>query len=151
GYDRTGTLIVALHRDHLGLLQHLRAFLEDRMLSAGWLSAREVREREPALSPQVTGGLLLEDDHQVDPRRLLVGLARAVRARGGTVVGGARVHGIERVGDGAMVRHDQNGRIEDLVVDEVVVTAGAWSGRVGGVEPSPPVRPVRGEILRLRG
>src|SRR4051812_27711010 len=34
GYERTGTLIVALHRDHLAEIEHLRAFQHDRGLDA---------------------------------------------------------------------------------------------------------------------
>ena len=40
GYDATGTLLVALHRDHLALLEHLYAFQVERGLPAERLSGR---------------------------------------------------------------------------------------------------------------
>jgi glycine oxidase len=41
---------------------------------------------------------------------------------------------------------------ERVLADRVVLAAGAWSGEVGGLSPEEhvPVRPVKGQILRLR-
>ncbi|MGH9075370.1 MAG: FAD-dependent oxidoreductase, partial [Acidimicrobiales bacterium] len=42
---------------------------------------------------------------------------------------------------------------EEVGAGTVLLAAGCWSARVGGLPPEvlPPVRPVKGEILRLRG
>jgi glycine oxidase len=40
-----------------------------------------------------------------------------------------------------------------LTTDQVLLAAGCWSGQVGGLPPDalPPVRPVKGQILRIQG
>ena len=67
-------------------------------------------------------------DGAVDPRRLVAALADAVEAAGGEIRR-------ERVTDPAT-----------LPARNVVIAAGAWSGKLGAL----PVRPVKGQIMRLR-
>src|SRR5690606_16639758 len=90
------------------------------------------------------------DDHAVDPRHLAAALARAVVHAGGEIRLGAAV---------AAVRHD-GGRVtgvtladgERIAGGQVVIAAGAWTEAIGGLPPDAlvPVRPVKGQILRLR-
>ena len=91
--------------------------------------ASQLREREPLLSPGIRGGALLPADHQVDPRRVLAALLTAVDKAGVRVV--CR-------------------EITDLsTVDTPIrVLAAGWrSAHLAGL----PVRPVKGQLLRLRG
>ncbi len=149
GFDRSGTLFVAAHRDHVPAIKQLDAFHRDRGLNADRLSGPEARELEPALAPAVSAGLLLHDDWQVDPRLLLHALTAAVRQRGGTVLEQAPVRRIERRNGEYLVTH---GDAATLEASAVVLAAGAWSaGIVHGEAPHLPMRPVRGEVLRLRG
>jgi glycine oxidase len=102
---------------------------------AEWpLSAEECRRLEPGLSAEVTGGALSEQEASVDPRRLVAALAARVEVREGVEV--------------AAVARDSVGLAngETIAAGRVVVTAGAWSG-IAGV----PVRPVKGQVVRLRG
>ena len=89
------------------------------------LTPTALREREPALSPRIRAGVHAPDDHQVDPRRVVA----ALRATGVPVVR-------ERVTDLAAVD-----------ADRVVVAAGQGTAALTGL----PVRPVKGQLLRLRG
>jgi glycine oxidase len=87
------------------------------------------RAIEPMLSPRVLGGIAIPADLAVDNRALLSALR----------------HACLRVG----VMMDRR-TVTDLAVltaDQLVLAAGAWSA---ALLPGAPVRPVKGEILRLR-
>lgn len=151
GYEATGTLIVALHRDHLAEIEHLRAFQHDRGLDAEALTRSQVRALEPSLAPSVVGGIRVPGDRQVDPRRLMAALRAALTRLGGDVREGAVVTAVDAAAGGARVRSRHLG--VDVVTEaaQVVVAAGAWSGTIGLAGAELPMRPVRGQVLRLRG
>lgn len=155
GYETTGTLIVALHRDHLAAIEHLRGFQRDRGLEADALTRAELRDLEPALSPAVVGGIYARSDRQVDPRRLLHALAAGVRALGGEVREHLAVHSARpsSAGTGAdfVVHGVSGGEPHAVRARRVVLAAGAWSGEVDIGAPALPLRPVKGQVLRLRG
>ena len=144
GYRATGTLAVAFDVDDKAALDHLHDYQASLGLRSQALTARECRELEPYLSTAVRGGLLVDGDHQVDPRRLVAALlvactrvsvdVRRVPARD------LRVDGDRVVG------------VDDISAGSVVLAAGCWSGELSGLpdHARPPVRPVKGQILRLR-
>jgi glycine oxidase len=149
GYRRCGTLSVALDADDRAQLRELHAFQGSLGLDAAWLTGRECRRLEPMLAPGIRGGLRIDGDHQVDPRLLAAALLRACREAGvrleptavrRVTVEGGRVTGVEL----------EDGR--RLGAGQVVLAAGSRSGRVEGLprEVLPPVRPVKGQVLRLR-
>jgi len=157
GYDATGTLLVALHRDHIALIEHLHAFQVERGLAAERLTGREAREEEPYLAPGIAGALRMPDA-QVDPRRLLRALPVALDRAGGTLLTGTHVASVSPGSEGGeyevAIEHD--GARSTLRAAQVVIAAGAWSRQVASpIEGLPvlplPMRPVKGQILRLRG
>ena len=79
--------------------------------------------------------------------RLIEALAASARQRGAHLFPGVEVRSVERRGN----RIDRV-RVDDAVVSPgaVVLAAGAWSGRIPGITPAPPVMPVRGHMLALR-
>jgi len=152
GFDRSGTLWVAVHRDHLAWLEHLRASQVDRGLNIVRLTAAEVRGLEPRLAPNASGGLLARDDWQVDPRRLLHALRQALARHDGTLIEYASVGMIERSDSGWTVGIQRDGEVERLEADQVVLAPGAFgAGLVALLLPDAGLRPVKGQVLRLRG
>lgn len=148
GYRTDGTLAVALDDDDLRSLEELRGFQESLHLPVTRLSSRECRTREPSLSPRVRGGVLAANDHQVDSRLAVQALLATVERSGVTVVrepvsalsvAGRAVTGVDTPGG-------------PHACGTVVVAAGSWSADIAGIPPAvvPPVRPVKGQILRLR-
>ncbi len=91
--------------------------------------------------------LWLPEEAQVDTQRLAVALADAVRAAGGQVRAGKGVKGL--TSEGGRVRGVLLDGDIRLHADAVVIAAGAWSPLLEGLPRSIPVRPVRGQILRL--
>jgi len=150
GYRESGALVLAADRDDAEELRRLHAFQRSLDLDVEWLSGRECRRLEPGLSPRVAGGVLAREDHHVDPSALVRALGVALRRAGGEVaaplavqsleVGGGRVTGV-RTAAGA------------IAAGHVIVAAGSWSGELSpsGLGAPPPVRPVKGQILTLRG
>lgn len=148
GYRACGTLAVALDSDDRAHLRDLHALQVRCGLESEWLSGRDCRRLEPMLAPGVRGGLRVDGDHQIDPRRLAKALVSAC-----TQAGVRFAHGwVERL---SVVRERAAGVVladgTELAADQVVLAAGSLSGRLAGVpeELLPPVRPVKGQVLRL--
>jgi len=144
GFERSGTLLVAFDRDELEGVDWEREVLARMGLEARRLTASECRVLEPGLAPTCAGGLLSPHEAQVDPRRLAAALVEALAAAGGELRAAADVKAIAPDGvvlaDGSPVR---GGR--------VLLAAGAWTGENGLAPLRLPVRPVKGQIVRLRG
>ncbi|MEV7420771.1 glycine oxidase ThiO [Streptomyces sp. NPDC089919] len=149
GFRACGTLAVALDADDRTHLRELHALQRRCGLESEWLSGRECRRLEPMLAPGVRGGLRADGDHQVDPRRLAAALLAAC-ARAGVVFHRAAVERLTVTGGRAAGAVLDSGT--RLAADQVVLATGSLSGRLDGLPPevAPPIRPVKGQVLRLR-
>lgn len=150
GFRREGTLTVALGRDHEADLHHLREAQRSRGLTAVSLTADEVFALEPHLSGWATAGLLAAEDYQVDPRLLLAALNAAVGAMGVRVIEGVRVTAVEPSSNGTRVLADAGGVDVEIECDAAVVAAGAWIDGLRTPAGAFGVRPVKGQVVRLR-
>ncbi|MFK3981211.1 glycine oxidase ThiO [Micromonospora sp. NPDC050397] len=128
GYRTEGTLVVGRTADDLAEARRLWTYQRGLGLPITALNATELHEREPLLAPRVRGGAHAPDDHQVDPRRLVTAL-RTAAVRAGVVLVPSAVH-----------------RLDELDAGTVVVAAGCGVAALTGL----PIRPVKGQILRLR-
>ncbi|MFB7633308.1 glycine oxidase ThiO [Streptomyces sp. NPDC056149] len=149
GYRRCGTLAVALDADDRAHLRELHALQVRSGLESQWLTGRECRRLEPMLAPGVRGGLRVDGDHQVDPRRL-VGALLAACERAGVAFHRTSAERLTTAGGRATGAELADGT--RLVAGQVVLAGGSLSGRLAGVPEAvrPPVRPVKGVVLRLR-
>ena len=127
GFWQCGMVVVAVDADEIGQIRHEFRGLE-------WLTASECRRLEPGLSPAIRGDLYSEEEASIDPRRLIDALAARVPVREGVEV-------VEMTRDSVTTSSG-----ERIQAGRVVICAGAWSG-IAGV----PVRPVKGQVVRLRG
>ena len=150
GYRRCGTLSVARDTDDLAALEDLYAFQHGLGLDVERLRGSECRKLEPGLAPSIRGGILATGDHQVDNRALVAallvaceraGVRHLVRRVAAVRVEGERARGVVLAGG------------QPLDAGTVVLAAGCWSGTLPGLPPGlvPPVRPVKGQLLHLRG
>lgn len=149
GYLRCGTLMVARDRDEAESLEREHQVRGRLGLEVSALRPSQARRIEPALAPTLRGALELPDDHAIDPRMLTGTLAQAVRRSGGAVREGGEVKALEL--DHDEVRGVRLADGELVCGGAVVVAAGAWSGQLAGVpdDAQVPLRPVKGQILRL--
>jgi glycine oxidase len=147
---REGTLVLALTADDQAEIGHRLEFQRKLDLPLEWLSAAETRAREPHLAGKIAGALFSPQDHQVDNRKLAQALHAAAKGSGVTI------HEYRPVKEISVQAGGANGvMLEDgttFAADIVVLAAGAWSRRIGGLPPDrrPPVRPVKGQMMALK-
>jgi glycine oxidase len=143
GYRRSGALLAASRPEHVAVLRRRLETIARRGRPAEWLPSSALRAIEPGLGPDVAGGAHLPEEHQAEPRALLAALRAACASAGAAVVPGralALVGG--RRAEGAVLDDGTEAR-----ASRVVLAAGWDAGAVAGRVP---VRPVKGQILRLR-
>ncbi len=150
GYLTTPTLVLGADAADRRALADLRTVQQACGLSVEPLTVRAARGREPLLSPGISCAFEIAADHQVDPRRLLARLAALLAADGrsravprraaGLLWDGGRVAGASLAG-GGVVR-----------ARETIVANGLGAPALGGLPAGLmlPLRPVYGDILRLR-
>jgi glycine oxidase len=144
-YRTTGRLVIAQDERHLAALQHGHHLQREAGVRAELWTAEQVRAAEPAVAPEVAGGLFFPDHGLVDNRRLMICLATAAAKSGVLIRTGRPVTGL--LWKGERVRGvDVCG--EPLHADAVVNAAGSWAGLVDGRVPLPVV-PAKGQILAL--
>ncbi|MBO0827043.1 MAG: glycine oxidase ThiO [Streptosporangiales bacterium] len=136
-----GTLLVGVDAADAGVLTTLAGHLAARGHRVDRLARRELRRLEGGLGPAVRDGLHVPGDLAVDNRALLTALLVACERAGVRL--DRRTAAAVRPGEVALA--------EGFVLPgaDVVVAAGAWSG---ALHPAlrDAVRPVKGEVLRLR-
>jgi len=149
GFRQTGTLQVACDADDLAVLDELRMLQESFGVSTKQLSARECRENEPMLDPSIRGGLLAADDGSVNPRLLATALLQAATAAGMRHVP-QQVTEVLTGAEGASGVGLADG--SEVSAAAVVLAAGWRSAGFPGIPlgATVPIRPVKGQILRLR-
>jgi glycine oxidase len=151
GFRRCGALHVALDRDESEELRRGYELQRSLGLEAEWLLPAGCRELEPGLSPGITAGVHVPEEGEVDPRTLVAALVAAIENAGGEVIAGAEASRGLIEGDRLRGVATADGR--ELRADRVVLATGCWSGSTGWLpdDAVPPVRPIKGQILTLRG
>ena len=160
GLRTEGTLAVAYDNGDLAALDRLTAFRHSIGLKAERLDARECRKREPFLAPATRGGVFAAGDLSVDNRRYLAALraaaatagVRTVRAAAASVAPGHVTLSTEAQPTEAQPTEAQPTGPRELTAAHVVVAAGHATRHLDGVPEAvrAAIRPVKGQILRLR-
>ena len=158
GLRTEGTLAVAYDSGDLAALDRLTEFRHSIGLKAERLDARACRRLEPFLAPSTRGGVLATGDLSVDNRRYLAALRTAAAAAGvRTVVGHVTEVAPGRVRFRASPAGGADGTVAagetvEMSAGHVVVAAGWATGRIEGLPDGirKAIRPVKGQILRLR-
>jgi glycine oxidase len=150
GYLTTPTLAVGADAADRRALADLREVQQACGLTVEPLTVREARGREPLLSPGISCAFDIPADHQVDPRLLIARISALLGAAGrgsfvrrraaGLLWEGGRVAGARLAGGGSV-------RAAETVVANGLGAAGLTDLPAG---LSLPLRPVYGDILRLR-
>ncbi len=145
GLRTEGTVVVATGSGDRAELDALAGHLGRLGRPTGRLSGRELRRLEPAIGPDVRGGLSVPGDLAVD-NRMLLGALRIACARTGVRFDARAATGVRTDGDRVTGVHCTVGFEVDA--DAVLICAGAYSAALHPTLDGL-VRPVKGEILRL--
>ncbi|CAB4913162.1 unannotated protein [freshwater metagenome] len=150
GLREHGTLVVARDADEAAALEREVELRERMGLETRRLLASQARALEPALVPSLRAAAEIPGDRCADPRALCGALALAAERAGVVLRPGHEVARIVVEGGratGALLADGSTVRAAD-----VVVAAGAWSDLLPGLPDAArvPVRPVKGQTLRLR-
>ena len=143
GFAAASTLLVGIDAADRRSLDELFDLQLSLGLDVARLTPREARLREPLLSPALSAAIEVHDDRRVDPRQLTAALISRL-----TVV----PHRATRIGpaDAAITAaHIDLDNGQTVSAAEVIVATGFAAQPPRGV-PAFPVRPVFGDILRLR-
>ncbi|GAB15519.1 putative thiamine biosynthesis oxidoreductase ThiO [Arthrobacter globiformis NBRC 12137] len=156
GYLTTPTLAVGADPADRRALMDLRDVQRTHGLEVEPLTIREARSREPLISPAISCALDIPADHQVDPRKLvraiadgLAGHGQEIAAAGGYAV---REHAAGLLWDGGRVCGVRLAGGGSVRAAETVVASGLAAARLQNLPEGLhlPLRPVYGDILRLR-
>ncbi|MGW5076620.1 glycine oxidase ThiO [Rhodococcus sp. NPDC004095] len=128
-FTSQSSMTVALDAADATDLRTVAEWLDGRGYRLDLLTRAQIREAEPSLAPTIRLALLAAAEFAVDNRALVRALRSACTAAGVTFVA-------EAVAD-----------VDALPADQVVLAAGTAAARLW---PGLPVRPVKGEVLRLR-
>ena len=150
GLAQHGALHVALDRDEAESLRRRYDLHRQLGIDSEWLTGGACRKLEPGLATGVRGGAHVPGEASVDPRRVVAALLGALEQDEVPVEVGARVTSAKRTSGSWRLETDDGRTFSGAAV---VLTAGCWSGQLDWIpsEARPPVRPVKGEILTLRG
>ena len=145
-YARSGTLEVASDQGALARLAHAHVDLLAAGVDCRFLNRAETRQAEPQLGDGVLAALLVPSHGFVGAAALTAALRRAGAGHGVSFLTARAVSRVS-ANDGGISVTTAEGTVTS---DFAVLAAGSWSGRVAvdGVPPLP-VRPVRGQLLRL--
>ena len=150
GYLTTPTLAVGADAADRRALADLRTVQQASGLTVEPLTVREARVREPLLSPGISCAFDIPADHQVDPRRLLARIGELLAADSGCQVIRRRAEGLVwRDGSVAGATLAGGGSVR---ATETIVANGLGATALAGLPAGLrlPLRPVHGDILRLR-
>jgi glycine oxidase len=143
GLRETGILQVACSDLEAATLKDRVAWQRQSGHHCEWLDPAEIREEWPWLAP-THGGMVAPRDGSLDPARLVEALRADATRRGVEVVADA-ITGLTRSGD--RVTGVQGGQWHPA--DDVVLAAGAWTGRIANLPRPVSVEPVRGQLAAL--
>lgn len=127
GYQGNGSLLVCLSQERLEHENKELALFERFNIPARMVSRAEARELEPALLPQVAGGVFYARDGHIDPARFVVGLAEKARGLGAQVWTKTEAMRFETSNGKVSAVHTTRGSLHPK---QVVLATGSWSPEV---------------------
>lgn len=141
-----GILQVAFNDEDAARLKTQIAWQRQQGFNTDWVTPEELREGYPGLSPEIVGGILAPEDGALEPTLLHEALRKDAASMGAEIRPGIRVEAVVSEGNRVTGVRTADGV---LSTDRVILAAGAWSGRIGGLPRPLTVEPIRGQMAAL--
>ncbi|HET8790233.1 MAG TPA: L-2-hydroxyglutarate oxidase [Modicisalibacter sp.] len=145
-FDDCGKLLVATNALEMQRMQALWERTEANGLERRWLSADELREREPNITG--IGGIFVPSSGIVDYAQVAAAMGREFEAAGGEIRYGTAVSGLEERRGEVVVRTSRG----EFSTRYLISCSGLMADRVVrmlGLDPGFTICPFRGEYYRL--
>ena len=149
-FDDSGALLIGLTAEDDAGIDAEAAIARDAGEDWSELAVAEARAMVPDLSAAARRVARLPGEHRVDNVAACAALAAACRERGVRIREGFQVVEVRPGRRSVAVAGTIDGIATERQATTLVVASGAWSGAIAGL-PGLPVRPVRGQMLRLAG
>ncbi|MEC0094249.1 glycine oxidase ThiO [Paenibacillus macquariensis] len=147
GLKRKGLLRVAVTEADVIEIQRTLDFQKTAGEQAEWLSTEQVRYKEPSISSEILGAMLVEEDSQVDAPELCSAFAQAAAVLGAQIVEFTEVKSLlfaQRRISGVMTN------VGAIYSDKVIIASGTWSGSLlAQAGLTCPIYPVKGECFSV--
>lgn len=141
-----GILQIAFSEAEANQLMGGVAWQRQQGYHAEWLNRDDLKETAPGVAPTALGAALAAEDGMLDPVALRDALLQSATVKGATLARGEPVEGV------VIENHQVTGvrtPSGTRAAGAVVVAAGCWSGRIGGLPRPLSVEPVRGQMVAL--
>ena len=147
--DQTGTLCLAFEENEALSLYETYQQQNENGVAVERLTGEEIRDREPAISRTVLGGLFYRNDWQVDNRRLLEALRRSADESGVKILENCEVS--ELLLEAGRVTGARSAK-GDLRANVTIVATGAWTSliKIAGAAMPFGVKPIRGQMISFQ-
>lgn len=123
-----GLLFLGLEERNVKQLNESLQMLEGHFGVGPQLVKRhELRERDPAINPDVAGGVFLPRERHIRPDQLCAALVERIEELGGEVRSDVAVNGLRQRGTTVTAVATSMGEVP---ADRVLLAAGAWSGQL---------------------
>ena len=144
-HQPVASLSLAMDESELPDLREETKWKSDNGIDAEVIDSQQVQELEPAITDDAIGGMLTDSGWELDCVRYARALVHMARSDG-CLTADAEVGAIEQDDGGLTLTTADDGRYS---VGNAVFATGPWCDGVAGV-PALPIRPIKGEIIRLR-
>ncbi|KFB98081.1 L-2-hydroxyglutarate oxidase [Trabulsiella guamensis ATCC 49490] len=146
-FETCGKMLVATSPLEMERMRALWDRTAENQLERYWLSAEELREREPNI--RGLGGIFVPSSGIVSYRDVTEAMAKRFRDSGGEIVYGAEVIALKEHATGVVVRTKQG---QEFEASTLITCAGLMADRLVsmlGIDPGFIICPFRGEYFRL--
>ncbi|EPD50553.1 glycine oxidase ThiO [Paenisporosarcina sp. HGH0030] len=142
-----GMLKVAINEQEQQEYKRFIAIQRQSGDQADWLTGEEVREKEPALSQDIIGAMLLDKDGHVEAPQLTLGLLKSAAVLGVVIKEYVEVYDFQFTKERVTGVVTSEG---DFTSENVIVAGGAWSKKLlskTGIQLE--THPVKGECFSI--
>ncbi len=147
GFEGNGSLLVYLSKEKLQHEMEEAHLLEGFDIPLKVMDQSEVHDLEPALLPEVVGGIFYPRDGHINPHRFVTGLAEKAKGLGAQVWVKTEAMGFERSQGKIIKIHTTRG---DISPKQVILATGSWSPQVArSLKLKIPIQAAKGYSITL--